>query len=262
MPLVRDNGEKCVICCVRAVAWRVRDLLRGDCATWCGGRERRREAEEAEEDSLLRLHLFFFFAGVLLLTAPAMSAAQPGRRHPRSSERRRLAHGDVGKAGLEGALELRLSGPVAEGRQGELDLRVVELGDAHALALGGGDHGGLDDLDVGHADPVAGGHLLVHVLHGGVEGRLAVLLVHVVDAGTGLVANPDAEVLDGGGLLLEDLEGGGGRKQKGGREGVLWMSGRWGVASSMLQGRKDVGKREAREGGWEGETERRRKGGG
>ncbi len=115
------------------------------------------------------------------------------------------AHGHRGHAGLEDALELGLSGPVAQGRQGKLDLGVVELGHASALALGRGDHSGLHDLDVGDAASVAGGHLLVHVLHGGVEGQLAVLLVHVVNAGAGLIAQPDAEVLDRGRLLLEDL---------------------------------------------------------
>ena len=52
---------------------------------------------------------------------------------------------------------------------------------------------------------MAGPHLLVQLLDSAVEGRVAVLLVHVVVSSPALVAHPDAKVLDGGGLLLEDL---------------------------------------------------------
>jgi hypothetical protein len=78
-----------------------------------------------------------------------------------------------------------------------------------ALACRRGHGRGLDDLDAGEADPVAGAHLLVQLLHGAVEGGVAVLLVHVVVPSPALVADPDAKVLDGRGPLLEDLRGGG-----------------------------------------------------
>lgn len=52
---------------------------------------------------------------------------------------------------------------------------------------------------------MAGGHLLVQLPHGAVQGHVTVLLVHVVVAGARLVAHPDAKVLDGGGLALENL---------------------------------------------------------
>lgn len=52
---------------------------------------------------------------------------------------------------------------------------------------------------------MAGSHVLVHSLDGLSAGHLAVLLVHVVGTGAGVVADPDAEVLDLEGVLLVDL---------------------------------------------------------
>ena len=51
-----------------------------------------------------------------------------------------------------------------------------------ALALRGGDGGGLDDLDAGVAHAVAAAHLLVHLLNSAVQGGVAVLL-QAVQAG-------------------------------------------------------------------------------
>ena len=48
-------------------------------------------------------------------------------------------------------------------------------------------------------------HILVHGLHSIAARHLAVLLVHVVCAGAGVVANPDTEVLDLLWLLLVNL---------------------------------------------------------
>ena len=53
---------------------------------------------------------------------------------------------------------------------------------------------------------VAGGHILVEGLDGVCTAELTELLVHVVSAATGVVADPDAEVLDLQGLLLLNLE--------------------------------------------------------
>jgi hypothetical protein len=52
---------------------------------------------------------------------------------------------------------------------------------------------------------VTGGHILVKSIDGGDTGHLTVLLVHVVSAGAGVVADPDTEVLDLLGALLVDL---------------------------------------------------------
>jgi hypothetical protein len=78
-------------------------------------------------------------------------------------------------------------------------LRVVPLAQLEV------DRRRLDDLDAGGPHAVARGHLVVHLLHGAVQGRVAVLLVHVVVPRPALVPQPDAVVLDGGWVALEDL---------------------------------------------------------
>ena len=52
---------------------------------------------------------------------------------------------------------------------------------------------------------MAGSHILVKSLDSRDAGQLTVLLVHVVGTGAGVVADPDAEVLDLEGVLLADL---------------------------------------------------------
>lgn len=52
---------------------------------------------------------------------------------------------------------------------------------------------------------MAGSHILVEAVHGIGSGQLAVLLVHVVGAGARVISDPDTEVLDLLGALLEDL---------------------------------------------------------
>ena len=60
-------------------------------------------------------------------------------------------------------------------------------------------------LDVPEAGAVTGSHILVKSIDVGNTGHLTVLLVHVVSAGAGVVAYPDAEILDLLGALLGDL---------------------------------------------------------
>lgn len=48
-------------------------------------------------------------------------------------------------------------------------------------------------------------HLSMQLTHSTVKGNIAVLLVHVVVASTGLIAEDDAEGLHMGGSALEDL---------------------------------------------------------
>lgn len=52
---------------------------------------------------------------------------------------------------------------------------------------------------------VARGHVLVHRLYSVAAGHLAVLLVHVVGAGAGVVADPNTKVLHLRWALLLDL---------------------------------------------------------
>lgn len=62
-------------------------------------------------------------------------------------------------------------------------------------------------MDGPESSTVAGGHVLVESLDGVRSGHLSVLLVHVVSTGSGVVSDPDAEVLDTEGVLLGDLRG-------------------------------------------------------
>lgn len=61
-------------------------------------------------------------------------------------------------------------------------------------------------MDRAKAGTVAGSHVLVHSLDGLSTAEGTVLLVHVVGARAGVVAEPDGEVLHLHGLLLLDLE--------------------------------------------------------
>ena len=60
-------------------------------------------------------------------------------------------------------------------------------------------------MDGAEAGTVAGSHVLVESLNSLGAAHLTELLVHVVGAGAGVVAEPDTEVLDLGRTLLADL---------------------------------------------------------
>lgn len=60
-------------------------------------------------------------------------------------------------------------------------------------------------MDGAEAGTVAGSHVLVESLNSLGAAHLTELLVHVVGAGAGVVAEPDTEVLDLGRALLADL---------------------------------------------------------
>ena len=61
-------------------------------------------------------------------------------------------------------------------------------------------------MDRPEAGAVTGGHILVKSVDSVGSGHLTVLLVHVVGSRARVVADPDTEVLDALGALLEDLE--------------------------------------------------------
>lgn len=91
-------------------------------------------------------------------------------------------------------------------QNGKSELAVPELegaGSPDLLLLV--EHGSADDGDGIGRGAVVSGHLGVQLADGAVEGDVAVLLVHVVVASSGLVAEDDAEGLHMGGPALEDL---------------------------------------------------------
>ena len=81
-------------------------------------------------------------------------------------------------------------------------LVLVQVGRANFVC---GHDSSADDLDGAVTGAVAGSHLGVQLLHGRSEGGITELLVHVVDATAGDVAEPDAVGLDDAAVLLEDL---------------------------------------------------------
>lgn len=102
------------------------------------------------------------------------------------------------RAGLrreEGRSELLRLGAVLAVRESELQVLVREHDVLVSSQLLIRHHSGLDDLDRSVASTVRSGHLLVALLHSAEERSVTVLLVHVVRAGAGVVAQPDAVVL-------------------------------------------------------------------
>ena len=116
-----------------------------------------------------------------------------------------LENSNIRADSLEDSLELAARGADHTAGKRELNVAVVELLDVGTLGVSGLNSGSLNDLDTTSTNAMARTHLLVELLYGTVQGEVAVLLVGVVDTGTRVVANPDAKVLNGGGILLEDL---------------------------------------------------------
>jgi len=106
---------------------------------------------------------------------------------------------------LEGRLRrlARVARDLVHNREGQVVLD--ELASVLTANIRIGNLSDLDDLQAGRAHTVAGSHFLVERIDRGVHRGLAVLLVGVVEARARLVADPDAKVLDSGGILLEDL---------------------------------------------------------
>jgi hypothetical protein len=111
----------------------------------------------------------------------------------------------VGPGGLESSLQLPCWRSDLAVGQGELNLRVVELLGVLTLAQRDRDCGGLDDLNAREPNSVTRSHLVVHLLYCSVHCGITVLLVHIVIPSTTLITHPDTEVLDRGGVFLENL---------------------------------------------------------
>jgi hypothetical protein len=126
-------------------------------------------------------------------------AAYPSTSCP--LETRHLEEG--GRAG--GGEDLLALRGVAVGQR-ELEVlgqKLLDVGATNVLGLL--NLNDLEDVDRPKAGTVTGGHVLVEGLDGVGAGHLAVLTVHVVSAGAGVVADPDANVLDLERVLLVDL---------------------------------------------------------
>lgn len=90
-------------------------------------------------------------------------------------------------------------------REGEAQALLGELADVRSLdILGLLELDDAEDVDRPEAGTVAGSHVGVERVNGICSGQLTVLLVHVVRAGTRVVSDPDAKVLDLEGVLLVD----------------------------------------------------------
>ena len=72
-------------------------------------------------------------------------------------------------------------------------------------SLAGGHRFNTDDLDAVSPGTMTGTHIAVALGDSRGHSQVAVLTVHVVGTGTGVVPQPDAKVLDLQGLLLPDL---------------------------------------------------------
>ncbi|TMW44343.1 hypothetical protein DOY81_010572, partial [Sarcophaga bullata] len=80
--------------------------------------------------------------------------------------------------------------------QGELDLRVVELFDVSTTGLASGNSFNLDDLDRVGTSTMTGTHITVTLCDSTTNSQVTVFTVHVVGTGTGIVTQPNTEVLD------------------------------------------------------------------
>ena len=116
-----------------------------------------------------------------------------------------LENGYIGSDSLEHGLVDTAAGTGNAAGERELNIRVVELLGVGALAVGGLDGGGLNDLDAAVTDAMARAHFLVELFNCAVEGGVTVFLVGVCCASSGIVTDPNAKVFDGGGVALEDF---------------------------------------------------------
>lgn len=107
--------------------------------------------------------------------------------------------------GLEDRVVVLLGRTRETMRQWERDLRVVKLLHIKLLRVLGSDDGSAHDLDRTWAGAVATSKLRVHLLDGFAQSHVTVFLVHVVGATSGVVADPDAIVVDHATILFSQL---------------------------------------------------------
>lgn len=81
----------------------------------------------------------------------------------------------------------------------------MELGDVWSLAISCLDGGRLNDGDGTMSSTVSTSHFLVHLFYSAVKCGISVLLVCIMHSGTRVISNPDAIILNGGWVLLENF---------------------------------------------------------
>lgn len=90
--------------------------------------------------------------------------------------------------------------------QWEFQILGQELLDVLSLDVGGlFDLSDLQDVDGSKSSSVSSSHVLVKGFDSGDSANISDFLVHVVSTGSGVVSDPDAEVLDLGWVSLVDL---------------------------------------------------------
>ena len=111
-----------------------------------------------------------------------------------------------GFGGFENSSVSFVAGPGDSPEDGELDFVVpvqVRIGSSDVVLLG--EHCSSDDGNSVTGGSVITGHIHVELADGSVEGDISVFLVHVVDSGSGLVSEDDAESFNMIGSSFEDL---------------------------------------------------------
>ena len=102
----------------------------------------------------------------------------------------------TGEDGLEGTSNAM--------RNGEFNLGIDELLNVRTTNLGSFDFSNTDDLDGTETGTMTGSHVHVEGLNGFNTAHGTELLVHVVGTGTGIVTQPNTEILNLHGLLFGD----------------------------------------------------------
>lgn len=90
--------------------------------------------------------------------------------------------------------------------KGEPDLLLCKLSTVGPLELTSTEGSGTDDLDGTRTTTVTSSHLVVKLRHSSRELQVTVLAVHVVGSRARVVTEPDSVVLDGTGVLLNNLD--------------------------------------------------------
>ena len=119
--------------------------------------------------------------------------------------RKALEESHVWSGSLEGGSELLFGWSLNLLWKWEGKVFLVELNEVWSLALFVSQDGSLNNLNGSRTQSVASGQVLIQLVDSSVHGDISELLKHVVVSCSRQHSDPDAEVLHGGRVLLEDL---------------------------------------------------------